>query len=486
MIRTGHHQLLDKVFNHLRDSQDPAIMIAGKLWTYRELKERVLAIESHWIKNKERGILIVAHDHIDTYAAILACWSLGKFYVPIHPTYPEERVKQIKSIIHTDYVFDPVREVLVGESSNDDLSMVCSFPEAESWAYVLFTSGSTGEPKGVPIGWSNLYAFMLGFQNLGYELNKRDRFLQMFDLTFDLSVMSFLVPLSLGACFYTVPYNSLKYAVIAELLEEHELSFALMVPSILTYLSPYFHEINAKHLRYSLFCGEALHEDIATQWAQCVPNAQIDNVYGPTENTIFCTRYTFNSSQPLAHQGMLSIGSEMKDVACAIWNDNQEILSEEEVGNLWLSGAYLTSGYLNRPDLNQSQFVVKDNVRWYNSGDLATRNKDGQLLYMGRQDSQLKVQGYRIEAAEVEFQLKKLIPEGCRVVALGVPNSAGLMELVAVIENDEWDTRTIKEGLGAVLPPYMIPSKLIYMPSFPLNNNGKVDRKKILEWVKKL
>ena len=484
MIRPDHHQLLDTVFNHLQDSQDPAMMIAGKAWTYPELKERVLAIESHWIKNKEGGILIVAHDHIDTYAAILACWSLGKFYVPIHPTYPEERVEQIKTIIKTEYVFDPIQNSVPARIAETDWTLTRAFPDEKSWAYVLFTSGSTGEPKGVPIGWSNLSSFMKGFRDLGYELNKRDRFLQMFDLTFDLSVMSFLVPLSLGASFYTVPYNSLKYAVIAELLEDHQLSFALMVPSILTYLSPYFDEINAKHLRYSLFCGEALHEDIVHQWAQCVPHAQIDNVYGPTENTIFCTRYTFDSSQPLTHQGILSIGSEMTNVACAIWNDHQQVLPEDEVGNLWLSGHYLTSGYLNRPDLNQSQFVMKDNVRWYNSGDLAARNKEGQLLYMGRQDSQLKIQGFRIEAAEVEFQLKKLIPEGSRVVALGIPNALGLMELVAVVENEEWDPMAIKEALAKVLPPYMIPSKLINMPSFPLNSNGKVDRKKITEWVK--
>jgi acyl-coenzyme A synthetase/AMP-(fatty) acid ligase len=281
-----------------------------------------------------------------------------------------------------------------------------------------------------------------------------------------------------------VAHNSIKYAVIAELIESQRLTFAAMVPSILTYLQPYFKEINGRSLRYSLFAGEALYSDITAQWSQCVPNAQIDNLYGPTENTIVCTRYTFDRSNQLESQGVLSIGKEMKGSRCAIWDDFFQEVPNFASGNLWLSGSYLTSGYINRTDLNQAQFVINQGVKWYNTGDVARRGEDGNLFYVGRQDSQLKIQGYRIESAEIEFQLKKILPEGMRIVVIGVPNDRGIMELIAVAENYLWNVQKIKKHLANWLPPYMIPVRFVSYEQFPLNGNGKVDRKQISAWLK--
>lgn len=138
---------------------------------------------------------------------------------------------------------------------------------------------------------------------------------------------------------------------------------------------------------------------------------------------------------------------------------------------------------MNRDDLNQTQFVVHDNARWYNSGDRVLVTESGDLLYAGRQDNQLKVQGFRIEASEVEFYLKKILPNGIRVIALAINNSKGLTELVAVGERAIWDTKNVKEELSKNLPAYMVPSHYLSMEDFPLNANGKVDRKKIASWV---
>lgn len=475
---------LTRIFNQLNASQDIAIGIGGEEFSYRQLRSKVIRAQSIFKNRSETGILILANDHVDTYAAILACWSLGKFYVPIHPNYPQERREKIAQILQLEFIFDSMSDSLEDRNIDDALTFPNGLPNPEALAYVLFTSGSTGEPKGVPIQWSNLCAFERGFQNMGYHLSSQDRFLQMFDLTFDLSIMSFLVPLTRGASFYTVSHDSMKYAVIAELLEEKKLTFALMVPSILTYLKPYFDEIVAHDLRYSLFCGEALHEDIVHLWSEVIPNAQIDNVYGPTENTIFCTRYTYRRNETNAsHQGILSIGQTMESALVKIWDENKTELATGEVGNLWLGGTYLTKGYLNREDLNISQFVIQDNERWYNSGDRAMKNKDGDLLYIGRQDNQLKVQGFRIEASEVEFHLKKVVPQGVRLVVIAVRNSRGVAELVAVAENYSWDMKSSKDTLAKCLPGYMIPSHFITMNEFPLNSNGKVDRKNIEVWA---
>lgn len=486
MLAHDDRHPLERVFQHLNTSDELALVVGEEEFSYQDLKCRIAAAQKMLEAHPDEGVLIVAHDHVDTYAAILACWSLKKFYVPIHPNYPAERRAKIVEILNLDFFFDALAAPLIVDRTHHKLAFQKGLPSNAHCAYVLFTSGSTGEPKGVPITWGNLCAFESGFSDLGYQLDHQDRFLQMFDLTFDLSVMSFFIPLSMGASFYTVPPDSMKYAVIAELLEERALTFALMVPSILTYLRPYFEEIVATGLRYSLFCGEALHEDITAQWSACVPHAQIDNVYGPTENTIFCTRYTFKrDGANAAHQGVLSIGKPMKHTAVQLWNEEKEEVMNGEVGNLWLGGQYLTKGYLNREDLNQTQFVVKNNERWYNSGDRALRSDSGELLYMGRQDNQMKIQGFRIEAAEVEFHLKKCLPEGNRVVAVAVNNGRGITELVAISENFQWPISEVKQALLKYLPSYMVPSHYLDFPEFPLNSNGKIDRKQLTSWAEK-
>jgi non-ribosomal peptide synthetase component F len=175
-----------------------------------------------------------------------------------------------------------------------------------------------------------------------YDFNRNDRFLQMFELTFDLSVFSFLVPLSVGASFYPIPPRGITYLEVADTLETREITVALMVPSVINYLRPYFEEINLPQLRYSLFCGEALYHDTLSSWSQCVPSAKIENLYGPTEATIFCLRYEGNVESRIRKAKELFYRQTHGRMDAFKLSEN----SEDE-GELCLNGEQVTLGYWN-------------------------------------------------------------------------------------------------------------------------------------------
>jgi amino acid adenylation domain-containing protein len=353
----------------------------------------------------------------------------------------------------------------------------------EELVYILFTSGTTGKPKGVPITRGNLAGFVAAFNAFQIDISENDRCLQMFELTFDLSVMSYFIPMLNGACIYTIPKDSIKYLCVYELLEEHKLTIALMVPSILQNLRPYFKEIKLAHLRYNLFCGEALSLDVTDEWSRCLPNATILNVYGPTEDTIFCTHYTYSKTgKNKSYHGLLSIGKAMEGSMNIIIDENDEVLPFETTGQLCLGGIQLTPGYWNNIEKNKEAFFIKTYnnkaERFYKTGDLCKIDVDGDILYIGRLDFQIKVQGFRVELSEVEFHVKSFLDKK-NAVAIANADIFGNTEIGLVIESIPFDIIPLTTYIKSKMPTYMIPRKIIFSEGFPLNNNGKTDRNKL-------
>lgn len=486
-----------RILNDLKDSflrhkDRNAFFINKTAYTYSQLTSVVSGLRSA-IREKtgpgEKNTGLVINDDLETYASIIALWLEGKAYVPVNPENPVERNNKIIAQADIRTIIDSSEKTLFSgfnlivpgllQEKETDLDPV-SVPESDI-AYLFFTSGTTGEPKGVPVSRSNVASFIEAFDDMGLEIDENDRILQMFELTFDLSVMSYLVPLLHGSCVYTIPKNKIKYNYIYELMEEQNLTVSLMVPSILHYLRPYFDEIDFPQMRYSLFCGEALNLDVTEEWSRCLPNAEIFNVYGPTENTIFCTTYKFNRNAPNKEiNGILSIGKAMKNVITAIVDDNNNLLPPEEKGELCLAGALLTPGYWKNEAKNKEAFFITPYngvpTRFYKTGDLCKTDHEGDIYYLGRIDFQTKIQGFRVELSEVEFH-SKLLLEKTNLAAIAYENSIGNTEIGLAIEGREFDTREFVNNLKLKLPSYMIPTKFLFMNAFPLNTNGKTDRK---------
>lgn len=451
-----------------------AFFIDGTYYTYRQFSERISAI---------RGVIRAAtldepiwalhlHDDLNTYASIFALWMEGKAYVPLHPSWPKERldsiVEQIGCHNHLDSCDAPYTEDLL-----DDWKEVGE----DALAYILFTSGSTGKPKGVPLSRKNLAAFVQAFWDEGYKITEQDRCLQCFDLTFDLSIMSYLIPLLCGACVYTIPYEAIKYTYTVKLLAEQKITFALMTPSTIQYLQPYFDEFEFPDMRYSLFCGEALPTEAVMGWAMCVPNAEIYNVYGPTEDTIFCTTYKLNrNGDNVEHNGVLSIGKTMTSGKIIIVDDNNREVSGDTIGELCLSGDQLTQGYWKNPEKDKEVFwTALDGTLYYRSGDLCYYGKEGNVLFVGRKDSQVKIQGYRIELGEIECHVRDFYRNEKRVVVMALDIN-GTTQIVLFVESEAMDTKPLIEYLSSKMPNYMIPTKIIFVPAFPINSSSKIDR----------
>ena len=483
--------LLNTLVQH---KEKRAFCIDDKFYTYGDLAKAISKIRHALRGVAEKNIALAVNDDLETYASIFALWLEGKSYVPLHPLQPINRCLDIVSQVGMKTVLDSSAETRY-EGLNVVMTRQLPFekPVLEAplacaegdLAYVLFTSGSTGRPKGVRITRGNVAAFVEAFQELGITITEEDRCLQMFDLTFDVSVQSYLIPALQGACTYTVSPKQIKYQAVFSLLDEHKLTFSFMVPSVIHYLSPYLDEIHVPEMRYSLFAGEGLPVEDTERWSKCVPNAAIMNVYGPTEDTIYCTCYRYERDKTCKEvNGIMSIGRAMKGVRTMIVDDACRAVGTGEKGELCLAGAQLTPGYWGDEERNKESFFIRDGLRYYKTGDICAMDEEGDIAYYGRKDSQVKIQGFRIELSEIEYVARKFFDDRISVVALPVYDQNRNCTIHLAVENKkEGEVERLLQYLRKYLPAYMIPQEVNFIPRFPLNMNNKIDRKKIAELI---
>lgn len=494
---------LIRILNGIQNHPDRnAFFINGKHYTYKILAQYVSGILN--IIKLHTGqvsscIGIIEKNNIETYASLLAVLFSGHTYVILNPHNPKSRNRtiiestDIQLILHSnehDHLLDTPK--YVNSLCTKDVKFENTLREidlqidADSLAYIIFTSGSTGIPKGVPISHRNLNAFYTAYYSLNFDLNKEDRLLQMFDLCFDVSVVSTLYPLTLGACIYTVPQDGVKYTHVYELLEDEELTFAAIAPSLLSYLQPYFKEINLPKLKYLILTAEASNWDLLSQFIPCVPNAELVNLYGPTEATIYCTSYRVDPNHVNIYNGMLAIGKAFQSMHTIIVDENLQEVPKGEKGEMCVAGAQLMEGYWKDSRKSKEVFVELDcfgvRTRYYKTGDICFIDEKNCIHYCGRKDYQVQIQGFRVELNEIEHAVRQYHSMGANVV-LAKPNQLGNQELHLFLEKYEGEQLSLVNFLKSNLPLYMCPKNIYDINELPLNSSGKVDRKKLLELI---
>lgn len=471
-----------------------AFCINEAYYTYLQFGQCISKIRGELKKidyhNTKVGLVI--NDDLETYASIIALWLEGDCYVPLHPNWPLERCLDICKQIETDLILDSsettrYKNTQVLNTSQLEYTFDCLEPKEgvsdDELAYILFTSGSTGKPKGVMMMRRNVAAFMDSFWQTGIKITEKDRCLQCFDLSFDVSIQGYLVPLTQGACCYTVPHGQIKYIYASGLIEDHHLTFGAMAPSMLRYMRPYFNEIDASSFKNCILTAEACPLNLVEDWYNYAINTDVYNFYGPTECTVYCTYCKINKEGGnKTLNGIISIGKPLANCIAIILDENGNECKHGEKGELCIAGDQVTKGYWKNEEKNASSFFYKEingkNMRFYRTGDLCYKDAEGDIMYSGRLDHQAKIQGFRVEMGEIEWHAREFLGDK-NVICLAFDNKDDLTEIAMFIESEEFDPGEMIAYMRTKMPSYMIPSRLFYVPLFPLNSNEKTDKVKL-------
>lgn len=368
---------------------------------------RVNSLRNELRRAGARSVGVAVRDPLWLHAAALAAFAGHLTYVPLSPLLPQSRRCQLIRQAGADALILGREDLsLVDEQSEwrllgriaSDCPLWIAVNEAatepRSAAYVMFTSGSTGMPKGVPISYENLWSFLEWVQDIGL-FGERDRIVQTFDVGFDLSLFGLLVPWLTGG---SVVWPRLEDSVfcLPALVKDTGATVWFSVPTTAyVLLRAGLRELPG--LRSLMFCGELLHSHVADPWRALSPAARLENLYGPTEATLFCMRHSVAPGSPLAHGGVpighVARGHEVKLIDSGA--------TSSKYGELLVRGSQVFDGYLG----SESGLGFSDGD-WYRTGDLVREDAAGVFHFLGRADRQTKVNGYRIELAEIEHVLR--------------------------------------------------------------------------------
>jgi D-alanine--poly(phosphoribitol) ligase subunit 1 len=482
----------------LLHSRQPALIVNNQSFTYAELIKQVRQLATLLEKNKIKRLGILASKSLEAYLGVLAAQWLGVAHVPLNPYYPELRLQKVMASAEVDGVIadsfslplaknllsaasSPITLADLPESAPQTLKPVAV--QKTDLAYIIFTSGSSGEPKGVPITYANLASFIRVVKER-YPLTLGDRVSQFSALAFDVSLFDMCLAFGNGAALYVVP-DSTRLAP-AKFIQENELSVWLSVPSIITNLAKLkmLKANNFPTLKYSLFTGEALTVAQAQQWASAAPGSQLENLYGPTEVTIDCLGQVYHA-QAVANsfRDQVAIGIPFANLSAALIDENEKFLKPGAKGELVIAGAQVASGYWQDKTLTAKKFknLIHPQLglqRWFLTGDYCYQDSQGIFHYIARLDNQCKILGNRIELEEIEFHVRDMT--GSHAVAACVVGD----ELIVVTDIKDIDVNLLETQLKQRLPVYMMPARFIYRDSLFLNANGKIDRKAMTQWVR--
>ena len=498
-----------------RAPENAAIRVVGaevESHSYLEAHHTVLRWGGALVAAEARTVAVLAGRNSTGYLGLLAALYAGAAVVPLRSDFPHTRIRQTLEASGADVllvdgagsavladVLDGRRDlrVLAPELADstasatggaagagglpDGVRALVPTPESAleeparvkpgDVAVLLFTSGSTGRPKGVRLTHGSLTHYF-SVVDRRYDFGPSDVFSQAFDLNFDCAFFDLFCAWGAGGTAVPIPPHA--YRDLPGFIAAQGMTVWFSTPSVIKLVRRLgrLGDAALPGLRWSLFAGEALTCRDAQDWQLAAPASALENLYGPTELTITISAYRWDGERSLAAavNGLSPIGAVHPDHPYLLLGPGGEARQDE--GELCVSGPQLAAGYLNPQD-ERGRFVERDGRRWYRTGDRVRRASGGELVYVGRLDSQVQVHGWRIELAEVEHAVRACGPQDAVVV--GVTRDDGT-ELVVYYTGEAVETPELVRRLRAHLPDGVLPRHYQHIAEFPLNANRKTDR----------
>jgi amino acid adenylation domain-containing protein len=423
-------------------------------------------IKKYKINNQDKiGVKIERNEQLPV--VLLAILKTGSAYVPLDINYPKSRIEYIERnsdcrLVITDKEWNAFK--------NEQQQYSNQTPEVEQkssdLAYIIYTSGTTGHPKGVMIHHSNVLQ-LINWAEQTFDQTKFDVVFAGTSHCFDLSVFEMFYSLSVGKRVRILS-NALQ---IKDYLQEEKILINTVPSSLRTLLEQ---SADLKNVRFVNLAGEIFPVDVADKLRKW--DMEVRNLYGPSEDTTYSTSYKLSDKD----YKTIPIGQPLPNTQAFILNENADLLPPGVDGYLYLSGEGLSSGYANNPELTAEKFIYNprfDQLRMYNTGDIARWTADGIIEYVGRKDNQVKLKGFRIELEEIENAISRFSGSIGQVVTTVKEDQLGKALVAYYVSKESTDKTELRHFLSTQLPVYMIPHYFIEMPAIPLTPNGKTDLK---------
>ncbi|MEO6435649.1 MAG: amino acid adenylation domain-containing protein [Tepidisphaeraceae bacterium] len=492
-----------------------ALGVEGRHISYGELAAAAARV-ANWLRSRGGAgaaprVGILAARSFEAYAGILGVAWAGGTYIPLNPRMPASRLASALQQAGAGGLIVDRRgtaalkelgpaapaSVLIGDDARaespdlpgtawSEMPSPANAPPpaavaADHPAYLIFTSGTTGAPKGVILTAAGVASFLASVRSI-YALGPADRVAQFIELTFDPSVMELFGCWDGGASLHVIPET--KLMAPGGFLREHEITFFAAVPSLIAVMQrmKQLQPGALPALRVSIFGGEGFSVELAHVWQAAAPNSVVDNQYGPTEATVCCMQQRL-TEPPIETpgRGTLAIGKPYPGIEAGIIGPELNFLLPGQTGELAIAGPQLAIGYIGDDVMTARRFPTLDHprlgrTRWYLTGDLAMCDQRGIFHCYGRVDHQVKVLGHRVELEEVEAHLRAVCSTN-EVAAVAWPvvngSAAGIVGFVC---GSQLAPATVREAMKQRVPAYMVPGKLLALDMLPLSSNGKVDR----------